>query len=347
MNLYFMRAIENLEYENDGITGLQIKACALRNMTGAKLLRQELKQHIEISSKTHLKNELPFYYLLTAYCCTFTDEFKEAKKISEMAIENFKICGMSWNEAIGHWFLGLIYRTEKRGYLYLAELDKALKIVSPASANYLAQGDYVSAMRCDQVKKELEEQKTIAAKIGTGPLSPPEGKKHEESRNSDYLVLPWIPVYQSVRGGTKGVVWVDPPTEKMATVSEIEIENIPHVLYTIKKTARIDHQIMLRSGMKYGWAKVEGHSMSGAYPISICDGDYVLFYENHQPQDNDIVIASHLNSSGDFAYMVKRYKLSENQLASEPASTDTGFYFSIKISRDHQFLGVAIAVAKH
>lgn len=349
MNLYFMNAIERLEYKSDGITGLQIKACALRTMSDAELLLKELNQHIEISSKNRSKDEFPFYYLLNAYCHLFIDEFEEANKYSVMAIENFRVCGMTWNEAVGHWVLGLIYRTEKRGYLYLAELDKALAIVSPITADYLAQGDYESAMRCDQVKKELEEQRTLALKLGTGPLGSTGGKREEKptDKNRDYLMLPWIPVYQSVRGGTKGVVWADPPAEKMVAVSEVEIENVPHVLHTIKKTARIDHQIMLRSGMKYGWAKVEGHSMGGAHPVPICNGDYVLFYENHQPQDNDIVIASHLTSSGDFAYMVKRYNLSENQLVSEPNSTDTGYYFSINISQDHQFLGVVIAIAKN
>src|SRR6266542_1598118 len=199
MNLYFMNVIERLEYKSDSIAGLHIRAFALRDMTGPLLLLQELRQHIVICSENRLKDELPFYYLLFAYCCLFVEECNEAKKYSVMAIENFRVCGMSWNQAIGHWFLGLIYRSEKKGFLYLLELDKALTIISSIAADYLTKGDYKSAAKGNDVKKKLEEQKSCAQKMGAEPLGTPDDRKQEEisipvtlsSEIDGYLTLPW------------------------------------------------------------------------------------------------------------------------------------------------------------
>jgi hypothetical protein len=57
------------------------------------------------------------------------------------------------------------------------------------------------------------------------------------------------------------------------------------------------------------------------------------------------VIASRLTPSGDLAYMVKRYR--DNLFISESNEQESADYYPpIEINRDHQILGVVIAVAK-
>lgn len=161
---------------------------------------------------------------------------------------------------------------------------------------------------------------------------------------SDYIAVPWLPIYQSVCAGPNGIVIMDAPSNTDVTLTAIQIFGVPHNLYSIKK---MDRQVTLSHVFTYGLVKVEGNSMNNTQPIHINDGDYVLFSKQQISEENDIVIASRKNPGGDFAYMIKRYMKRDKLLVSESSEQNSlDDYQPIEINKDHQILGVVIAVAK-
>ncbi|GAB1471835.1 hypothetical protein MASR2M66_27130 [Chloroflexota bacterium] len=348
MNQHFIYAIQKLKTTDNSIADLQAQACKIADATEAKRLLDKLKLHIEICLEVRSKEELPFCHLLTAYCYFFSKNFKDAEKHSVMAIDNFRVCGMSWNEAIAHWFLGLIYRSKSRGYLYLSELKKTLEIMTPIIAEYRIQGNYAAAISSEEIINILQEQRVLAEKMETGTLHTPPEKKEGKSvvTNKGYLVLPWLPKYDSVRAGPNGIVWTRPPTKSGTVVQIVEIDNIPHQLYPIGSSSLTkDNQITLINSLSYGWTKVSGQSMNASTPISIEDGDYVLFSMQYDIEKNAIVIASRQLTNEDYAYMVKKYIAKDRVLISE-TSDNSEDYLPMRMDEGYQILGTVIAIAK-
>jgi len=163
----------------------------------------------------------------------------------------------------------------------------------------------------------MQRDQEAASKMGTGPLH----NNHSQSGNGvvslAYLTIPWLPEYRRVRGGPQGIIWEDPADNSNTIVHTIQIGSQYFRLHSIKKTAATDVQITLTHNREYGWAKVDGHSMNGCWPVPIEHGDYVLFFKNQRAVDDEIVIASCKDMNGSFAYMVKRYKDMEQALFSE------------------------------
>ncbi len=345
MNQLFVNTIKMLESKNAVLADLQIRTSLLGSALGAKKTLEELKQNIETCLEVLSKDELPFNYLFVAYCYLFFDRPRIAEKYCIMAIDNFRVCGMTWNEAMGHWFLGLIHRSERRGYLYLAELNRALSIVTPIAAEYFIQGNYQAAVKREQVKSELEAQKAFAIKMGTGPLHPPAGEKQKKeerfSTNKAYLVIPWLPKYDAVRAGPNGLIWVYPPLNNSSSIHMMEIDGD---LCRIYSPHTGDNRINLIDSGSYGWAKVEGQSMNASLPVPIEENDYVLFTTQWHVDVNNIVIASHHLAENDYIHMVKRYDSKNRTLISE--TTDTSEDYSPIIVEECQILGTVVAIAK-
>ena len=98
--------------------------------------------------------------------------------------------------------------------------------------------------------------------------------------------------------------------------------------------------------LPYGLAQVTGNSMNAHEPVSIDDKDYILFQRTTNSQNGDIVVASRpIQSSGEDAYMVKKYNKIDQLLVSETNDTLSP-YPDVKLNKDHQILGIVIAVAK-
>ncbi|MBI3170213.1 MAG: hypothetical protein HYZ22_17150 [Chloroflexi bacterium] len=348
MNQNFIYTIQKLGTTNNAIANFKMQACKIVSMAEAKYLLDELKLRIEISLDTRSKDELPYYYLLAAHCYIFFEKRKEAEKYSAMAIDNFRICGMSWNEAMGHWFLGLIYRLEGRGYLYITELNKALEIVTPIMAEYQIRGNYAAAMNSEEIVNVIQEQRSYAAKMGTGPLHMPAEKKEENTtvKNSGYLILPWLLKYDSVRAGPNGIAWVHPPNKNGTVVHVMEIDGISCQLIPIRFSSIMeDHQITLINGISYGWTRVSGQSMNASTPVPIEDGDYVLFSMQFENDKDAIVIASRQIANGDYAHMVKKYVAKDRTLVSETIDNSED-YSPMHLDEGYQILGAVIALAK-
>jgi len=161
--------------------------------------------------------------------------------------------------------------------------------------------------------------------------------------NEAYMAFFGLPVYPGVQAGPGGPMLIRPGAKTSHTDTKlIYIEGKLHKLLTV--VAR-NQQITINGQFNYGWAKVAGDSMNGAYPTPIIDGNYVLFYESDDADDNAIIIASWLDINGiDLKLIVKRYGKNDQCLYSD--TTPPNRYNPISIQGDVKILGIVVAVAK-
>jgi hypothetical protein len=311
-------------------------------------LLEEISFRIEICLDTQCKEDQYYYYLMRSYCKLCLDQTEESIQSAMYATDGFRLCGNVWAQIFGHWFLGAIYASQRRGYLFLAEINHALDLLEAIRQNSLVKGEYDIVSRCQVLMLQLRENKDKATKMGTGPLYLP-GKtvpmSPPASFSPGYLLLPWLPRYHAVRGGSDGLIWSTPTKDNVSVIHSLEIDHEIYRLYGLRSMSAHDSQITLSENEKYGFAKVDGHSMNACHPTPICQGDYILFRLSNTPEDNEIVVASRPTPSAEFAYMVKRYYAAEKELRSETHEIQ-GDYSPVKLSPDHQILGVVIAVAK-
>jgi len=335
---------------NDNIAELRNRIIAANRQEHISPLLEEIKFRIDLCLETQCKEDQYYYYLLRSYCYLWMNKMDEAINASMYAIDGFRLCGNAWSQVFGHWFLGTIYAIQRRGYLCLAEIKRAKEILETIRQEFLIQGEYDNANHCQELVTQLEQDRQVASKMGTGPLYMP-GKpapiivQPPAPFVTGRLLLPWLPRYQAVRAGPGGLVWAEPTRENISFITKLEINGKIFEIHAARGSATIDHNITLVEHEQYGLAMVEGHSMNASRPTHICQGDYILFRSHNQPQDQDIVVASKLTASGDFAYMVKRYHEFEKELTSE--SDDIAQeYPPLKLNQNHQILGIVIAVAK-
>jgi hypothetical protein len=346
----FANILNHLTFSDGSMVEIKNRTLSATGRDHSLSLLEEIKIRIDLCLETQCKEDQHYYYILRAYCHVAIGEIDKAINATTYAIDGFRVCGLSWAQVIGHWFLGAIHASQRRGYLYLSEVNHAIGILEPIRQDFLIRGDYDEAAKCQELKILLETNKETALKMGTGPLHmpgnpAPTANPAPSDPTEGYLLIPWLPRYCSVQAGPQGIVWVEPGKESVANINKIFFDKVAHVIYPIKNTSSSDQQITLTDRHYYGWTKVNGHSMNNSPPHPICEGDHVLFHLHNNAQDRDIVIASHPTASGDLAYMVKRFRSLEMELVSE--STDSSqIYNPIKLDQFHQILGIVLAVAK-
>lgn len=331
------------------VIDLRNKIIAIPNVDLASSLMEEISFRIDVCCDSQCEEDQYIYYLFESYCHLGLDQAEEAIQFAMEATDGFRMCGNNWAQIFGHWFLGTIYASQRRGYLYLAEINHALDLLEAIRQNSLVKGEYDVVSRCQLLIKQLLENKENAVKMGTGPLHMP-GKTAPPSPpsatpDSGRILLPWIPKFQKVRAGVGGTaIWVqNTPEYSFATI--VEIDNKPHRIHPLRGTAPSDQNVTLVNGERYGWALVEGHSMNMCHPATIEDGDYILFREHKIPDDHDIVVVARPIASGDFTHMVKRYRDPGKLLLSETDAIGPE-YSPVKFGPEYQILGVVLAVAK-
>jgi tetratricopeptide (TPR) repeat protein len=266
------------------------------------------------------------------------DEFQIAARWFDKAATQFRGQDSSWNEVIALKDAGQSYQLGNQSTQAGIEYKKAIHALTK----------YIKIHRTDystesQALFNSLEVLILAAHM---PGKKDQAETSEEARNPvkplhrNRLILPWIPVYTGIRATPGGPIW-DGPLPKNSP-SDIEIVNFDDRQYIIQSLNPSDKQITLSEGRKYGWAKVFGDSMNA---IPILEGDYVLFYENPDAEDNAVVLASCKDPAGaGLEYVVKRYDKLEKQLLSETEPPNS--YNPIPIKGDTRILGIVIAVAK-
>jgi hypothetical protein len=344
-----LAVVNLLQVEDDLVDEFRKRVNAIEKVEDAQTLIKELRECVKTAATLRKLEDVPYYLILLSCCHIPINDLDEAAQIAENAIVKARLCKLDWLEAMACWFVSLIYRESDKVLRYRAELDQARSLTKKILDEHRIKGQYDKAAYCEAVVQKIEEEYAYATNEANKGVAPSESESGEGSRSrrnqdSDYLTAPWLPVYKSVQAGLSGVTWVEEIGQTIG-ISQIVIGEQRLNLFNLRKTAQTDRQIRLKPGERAGFVKVIGNSMNACAPTPIEANDYVLFYKASQANDNDIVIASQPSPSGEPAYIVKRYSETDKTLISETNDTSQS-YPPIKIGRQHQILGIVIAVAK-
>lgn len=348
------RIIELFQVDDDIVAELRQKTLDITDINDATKLAKEIEQRIRAArvqvAEGHQKIEdIPYYYILLSCCHHSLNESQKAIETAKTAIEKARVCGNNWFQTIGHWFISLVYREARDNNSYREELDNAMQLARQALNEHLARGNYAKVENCREVLENIQAEHAYATnKLGTGisniDLGNQSARPTSGSALADQLIVPWLPVYESVQAGLSGVEWVEKLGSKIG-ISQIAVDGQNLNIYNLRKISSSDHHIKIVPGQRAGLIKVTGHSMNACQPKPIENNDFVLFYRSDALTDGDIVIASYPAASGEFAYILKRYKGTDKTLISETNDTSQA-YPPIKIGPQHKILGIVIAVAK-
>lgn len=150
------------------------------------------------------------------------------------------------------------------------------------------------------------------------------------------------PIYSYVEAGPSGPIFFENPQLGYAEIpGKFIILDEVYEIYSLAES-RFGNKVISINNMKsYGWVKVQGNSMNKAFPVPICDGDYILFYQSSHPDNRDIVIASLLDEAdAGNKFVVKRFY--RDELRSE----STHSYPPIILTSNTRILGIVVAIAK-
>ncbi len=338
--------LHSLQDKNQVVTSIEKKTGEMLNgIYDVELLIKDLKREIYLTSDLQSSNLLYYcFYLAIAYLKL--NDIKNAKVILADAVQGFRMRGLSFNEAMGERLFGVLHL--KRGDTIQAQkaCETSLAILTQLLKEYKEESDYESARICADRMENV--QNLIETLINPLPTIEEYNvlKRSVAQNESDFMVLPWLPRYESVCAGRNGIIWVEPAPKHGAIIRTIEIDGkLCKLISTHTTTNSVDHQINLAQNVSYGWAKVEGKSMNASKPVPIEEGDYVLFSTQPRNASDHIVIVSRALTDNEYAYMVKKYIARENVLISETTDSSQD-YSPIPLGKDNQILGTVIAIAK-
>jgi hypothetical protein len=283
----------------------------------------------------------PYYLFLLAYVNKSSDDVDKAARI-------FRRMDEPWNEAIAHWFLGLLYRDKDEPVLAKVELTEAQNLFAKIGArSELVIGDYKKRDLCKELIQKIDET------INEIPVVPKVVRKIAQIRShypirqfvsipqSDIQSLLSFPTYPSIHAAITGNFVSENEVVSLAEFLGISIDEMQYEIFNIRgnNTAAPIH---LRPSGKYLWCRVEGNSMNQATPIPIDYNDFILLDTEISAAVNDIVVVSLLEptSTGELPAIVKR--LAQTELISESSEP----YEGVKFTSVDGIRGVVIAVAK-
>jgi hypothetical protein len=259
----------------------------------------------------------------------------EAVRQLQDANQHFRGEDETWNSIIGLELLGMAYEYVKPHQATLV-YKQALEIL---------ENRYIPTHKTDYKNDGQALRRDLLSRI-TGTAPEKIRKAPSSSTQPVLLTLPWMPVYSTIQAGPNGPIWSDPlQSGSEAEVDKIVLDGTVHSFHSLSKG---DSTITLVNdkNKEYGWAKVEGDSMSAARPVPIEQGDFVLFFKCGGAVNSDIVVAScpDEETGAGYKHIVKRYDKADQHLYSETNPPD--LYEPIPITKEIQILGTVIAVAK-
>lgn len=290
-------------------------------------------------------NRTPFYWFYLAIALYAKNDHEESKNALANAIMGFRTQGLNLNESIGELLFGTIHYKNKK----TERAQRACKTASTILGKLIQQCKLQRFYRkADLYKKYLRKIHALERLIKKNhhleskDKSPHTHKQHQPN----YLLLQWLPIYDSVRAGKQGIVWGGPSTHNGTTIYNVELEGKLHEIFSVYSTSKSrEHQITLSGKNNYCWAKVKGHSMNACEPVQINNNDYVLCSTIWSKDQDAIVIAGFINENQETSMMVKKYVSRENLLISETADISED-YSPIQITAKYKILGTVLAVAK-
>lgn len=341
--------LHSLQNKNQTITALANETRKLLDdLLDASSFVARLEDEIKLSTDQY-HNNLPFYCFFLALGYFKQGDCERAKNILKESVQGFRLQNYLWNEALAEWLFAVIHLENGNNIRAERACETALDKMISLSREYREESDYESAVECDdrikKIKGLMEYIKSLPPVEQTASATRPSPARAAQ-QHEDYMVLPWLPIYDSVQAGPNGPLWPDPSPKAGMAVQIIEIGGRAFQIFSIRTQAgSSDHRISLNHDLKYGWAKVSGQSMNAASPIPIDDGDYVLFCESWHDDRDGIVIACQRVTDSDYTHMVKKYDAKNRRLLSETRDTSRD-YSPIPLSEEYYILGAVLAIAK-
>lgn len=260
-------------------------------------------------------------------------KYHDAIQEIENAGQHFRGRDETWNDIIGRTMLGSVYEADGNSHAALRNYKKALEAL-----DYYIRVHPTEYMEKAAILKKLLQDRTEACSPDKKktPAPPP-------ARNTARITMPWMPRYGGLYASPHGPTFIESfPREGDAAIHGIILDDVPHQIFSLKPG---DNLITLVKDKKYGWAKVSGNSMNAARPVSIKEGDFVLYYESRDANHGAIVVAYCPDESGSgYRLVVKRFSKTDRLLISE--SEPPGRYDPMPLNKDTQIVGTVIAVAK-
>jgi hypothetical protein len=337
-----MEILETVEINEKDAQLFELRQRALSgNLAEAKKLAEELgrRERSHILGHNLFENQ-PYYFLFEAYAhYTLSSPGNEAVDRASRAASLFRMTNSRWNEALVHWFLSILYEERNRKEESCKELQTSTAILEGIARGFQQNGNVEDCQSCQAILRQLY-RSLLFSKSVDGVI----GQIDKES----YLLLPWIPIYQSLHSakdnttGKETPVWDDFLKNIATRIYIIAIEND---WYTVRPVSSMVGEIIIKQPMEYGWIKVVGNDMNAASPVPLEEGDYVLFNRIGEASENAIVIASTRKNTGKsgFSYIIR--KLSDQILYTD--STEKGEqYKPVLVSAENQIMGYVVAVAK-
>jgi SOS-response transcriptional repressor LexA len=346
MTLDIRKLTEQLEISDQGLDDL--KKQIVKSFDDGKILRDILSRQLSDQEETHClscDNEGDCFILNGIIHLRFKENENAIKEL-ENANWHLRSKNETWNSIIGLVLLGMAREECEKNHLAISEYKKAYEILTN---NFLRIHVYDQTEKASQLKIELLEKLKELSAPNLSNAQP--SKTDSENTNSDipsaddndYLTLFSIPLYGSVEAGVDGNLHID-HYDTFTMVNQVELNKQMFVVHNVHGTASLDRQITVTTSREHGWLRVHGLSMNG-WDLPFDENDYVLFYKAPNASHFDFVVASNPDPSGEIALMVKRFDAEKRQLISNSEDTSKP-YPPIPLDKNHQIIGIVIAVAK-
>jgi tetratricopeptide (TPR) repeat protein len=331
----------------------EFKKRVISSLNNADALSNVLEQHCDNQKQTncyHCENE-GACLIISGIAHLDLKKAEKAIRNIEQANFHFRSKDETWNSIIGLELLGIAYEMNDKRHQALLEYQQAMQLLKNYHLAHKNDYDLTDQIltRENTLNHHLKNPIPVPPATSLSTASPSQTDSGNTNSNTsstddkDYLTLFSIPIYGTVEAGLNGDLHIDHFGE-FTIVNKVELQKQVFDIYSVHGTAPTDHQITVTAKKNHGWLHVHGLSMNGC-DIPFDENDYVLFYKSETASHLDYVIASNSDPSGEIALMVKRFDAEKNQLLSKSKDTSSP-YNPIPLDKDHQIVGVVIAVAK-
>ncbi len=230
------------------------------------------------------------------------------------AVKGYRQCGEKFNEALAHWYIGLLYKLYEEDHLAIPQLEEAVKLLSTSAKFHEMESNYAKKAKCENCILQIKAlSSAIQEKDKTKPPSPPPMEKYPVHWKGAVINL----------GGFAS--------------EEVVIKGRSYILFESPRGNVIEPS----PGGDSQWVKADDNSMDRATPIPIEPDDYLLTDRKLTPHYNDIVIAHQITPApaGKMTYMLFRF--TDKGLKTESSFTSLEIPFECV-----DVMVVVIAIAK-
>jgi Peptidase S24-like len=150
-------------------------------------IQQVIDELLQDSNRRDVRFEVrqPYISIALSYAFCRIDESEKLQEYAEMAKWQFGRSGNQWNQAISHWFLGIVYRDNNFLQDAKAELEHAQDILNRLAYGAKQRLDYQTLGQCEsQIDRLVVVLLDISGRITNAALSGESGRLYE--------ILTWV-----------------------------------------------------------------------------------------------------------------------------------------------------------